>query len=118
MIEPGEKPIRGFYQSHKAWYAESNGIKLPEIMFGIYWKNDGTEGEMAMRWIDLCNETVPQLEVYRDAWKVLNDFKDVLDDLAAVNDINITDDQFVEILKKRGFRDLTNYDDDKREGRF
>ncbi|GHU59216.1 hypothetical protein FACS189444_4150 [Spirochaetia bacterium] len=118
MIEPGEKPVRGFYLNNKAWYAESNRIKLPEIMFGIYWKNDGTEGEMAMKWIDLGRKTVPRLEVYCDAWKVLNTFKDVLDDLAAVNGKDITDDQFVEILKKRGFRDLTNYKDEKKEGRF
>jgi hypothetical protein len=118
MIEPGEKPVRGFYQGHKAWYAESNGIKLPEIMFGIYWQHDGTEGEIAMRWVDINGKLFPRLEVFCDAWKVLNTFGDLLKDLAAVNDKDITVDQFVEILKKRGFRDLTNYEGMNKDGRF
>jgi hypothetical protein len=118
MIEPGEKPIRGFYQCHKAWYAESNGIKQPEIMFGVYWKYDGTEGEIAMKWVEIGGKLVPRLMAYCDAWKVLKSFGNVLNELAAVNNKDITDNEFVEILMKCGFKDLTNYNGEVREGRF
>jgi hypothetical protein len=52
------------------------------------------------------------LHVYCDDWKVLNSFKDVLDDLAALDGKDITDVEFLELLKKRGFRDLTHYDNE------
>jgi hypothetical protein len=111
MIEENELPIRGFYWSSRAWYAEGAGIKLPEVNFGLYYRNDGTIGEMSMRWKELGGKLVPRLCVFSDAWKTLASFKDLLDELSNVDNKNISDAEFVEIIKKCGFEDLTKYYD-------
>jgi hypothetical protein len=115
MIEENELPIRGFCWSSRAWYAERVGIKLPEVNFGLYYRHDGTTGEMSIKWEELDGELVPCLCVFSDAWKALADFKDLLDELANVDNKNISDAEFVEILKKCGFEDLTSYCDPEEE---
>jgi hypothetical protein len=109
MIEEGELPIRGFYWSSKAWYAEGAGITWPEVNFGLYYRHDGTTGEMSMKWEKLGGELVPRLCIFSDAWKTLASFKDLLDELSNVDNKNISDAEFVEIIKKCGFEDLTKY---------
>jgi hypothetical protein len=109
MIEEGELPIRGFHWSNKAWYAEGAGIKLPEVTFGLYYRRDGTPGEMSMKWEELSGELVPYLRVFSDGWKALAGFKDLLDELAKKDSKNISDAEFIAILIGCGFEDLTKY---------
>jgi hypothetical protein len=72
--------------------------------FGLYYRNDGTAGEMSMRWEELGGKLAPCLRVFFDAWEVLADFKDLLDELANANEKHITDSEFVEILKNVGLK--------------
>lgn len=78
-------------------------------MFGLYARNDGTEGEMGMRWVNLQGKQVPQLQVFDDAWKVLAQFTDLIEALGEHDNENITPQEFVEILKRCGFADFTEY---------
>lgn len=112
MIENGEQPIRGFHWCTKAWYWYWNmGLnEKPTITFGMYYKNDGTPGEMSMKWHNLKGSTlIPKLEVFDDSWKVLASFTDVIQKLGEHDDENITEEQFVQILLECGFTDLTKY---------
>jgi hypothetical protein len=104
------KYARGFSWSNRAWYADANRLKYGMVHFGIYHTEGGTSGEMTMEWDELCGKIVPQLKVYNDGWKSLSTFKDVIDELGKVNNVAISDTQFVSILKACGFEDLTEYE--------
>lgn len=104
--------IRGFHAFHLAWYAEANGITLPEINFGYYEPDpyvstDGEYGEMGMRWYELGG-LYPRLEVFGESWPVLLACTDVLE--AIKEEDRLTADQFTDILKRLGFEDLTAYE--------
>ena len=105
----GNKHIRGFHWANKAWYAEANKIKNGLINFGIYTSEGGTTGEMSVTWEEIGRKLVPCLWAFDDSWAVLAEFKDVLKELGKVDDKNITDTEFVEILLRCGFTDLTRY---------
>lgn len=108
------KKDRGFYILSQSWYAEANMRRrkpdfVDDVMFGIY-PEDGTEGtygEMTMIWRRLGNNIVPQLHIFDDAWRVLASFTDLIKQLAVVDGQNITVEQFTNILKSCGFKDLT-----------
>lgn len=107
-----EGDVRGFYWTRKAWYSKSmTEDKKREIMFGFYAPGGGTSGEMCMRWHDLGGHWVPRIEVFRDAWDALYQFGDILRELAERDNQNITEEDFVEILKGCGFEDQTPYED-------
>lgn len=104
---------RGFFWSSRAWYhREAITTQEEEITFGIYpdGGNQGTIGEMRVVWEEWGEAQVPQLRVYDDAWAILSGFSDLLDYMAGSNAINITPEEFVEILKECGFKDLTPYE--------
>jgi hypothetical protein len=104
---------RGFIWSNKAWYSRS--VEDQEIMFGMYYdaaENDGfggTSGEMGMRWYEIGGKNVPRLEAYDDGWSALSLFSDLIQELGNHDDENMTQEQFIEILKSCGFEDLTPY---------
>jgi hypothetical protein len=101
---------RGFYWSTKAWFAKDSDED--EVMFGMYYgREGGTDGEMAMRWIEIGKKAkVPRLEIFDDAWKTLSIFLDLITELAKYDNENIAPDKFVEILKSHNFKDLTPYE--------
>jgi len=101
--------VRGFYWSNKAYYAKSLPKELPEINFGMYAEEGGTSGEMSMVWRNIGNKDTPQLRCFCDAWSALSLFPDLIKKLGEHDSEDITDEQFVEILKKCGFKDLTPY---------
>lgn len=105
-----ENDIRGFHRSDKAWYADINDIHLPEITFGVYSDCGGCMAELTVKWGKLYGEDlVPQLQVFNDAWRMLSEMKDLIDELAKYDKQNISADKFCEILLSLGFKDLTEY---------
>jgi hypothetical protein len=102
--------FRGYYRSSKAWYAKYDVVKDQEIWFGMYHPEGGTTGEMSLKWIVLDNKPTPLLECFDDAWDVLAMFSDVITEMAKVENQDITEEQFVELLNKCGFKDLTQYE--------
>ncbi|MFC1839805.1 hypothetical protein ACFL1N_09505 [Thermodesulfobacteriota bacterium] len=108
-----EKSIRGFNWFDKDWISK----KFPKMMdhtirFGMFPEDgEGTYGEMCMAWVDIDKEKlVPRLQVFSDAWNMLYTFHDLLKELAKVDNEDISQKQFIEILQKCGFKDLTSYE--------
>jgi len=84
----------------------------PEITFGLYPDDGshGTFGEMKVKWIDLGSHgKAAQLMVFEDSWDVLASFADLIHGLNELNDTNPTEEDFVNLLIRHGFRDLTKY---------
>jgi hypothetical protein len=102
--------IRGFHRSDQAWYAENADIRQPEINIGIYGDCGGCMSEFTVRWIELNNRLIPQLQIFNDAWKMFAGMKDLVNELAKYDKQNISADKFCEILVSLGFKDLTEYE--------
>lgn len=101
---------RGFYHLSKAWYnkvALEKAKYKDEVLFGIYCDEGGTDGEMSVRWYDLANKSTPKLECFDDAWLVLSQLKDVIDEMAKVDSQDINPEEFCRLLLRCGFEDLT-----------
>ena len=77
-----------------------------KIMFGLNERGDGTLGEMAMQWVALGGDCVPQLRVFDDAWATLFTFADLLEKMAEVDDQNISPADFINILKECDFEEI------------
>jgi len=104
--------IRGFYWVNREWHAKHMQGLPPCIEFGMYNENGqgGGIGEMNVIWKEFeVGKSVPQLCVFDDGWAVLESFADVIKEMAKHDNKNLTDQQFVELLKSCGFRDLTPY---------
>lgn len=107
MKDKHEGTVRGFHSLNRAWYAKKDG--LPEVMIGLYDPDGGTSGEFAIRWKNLDNRLVPQLQVFDDAWDALTKFKDLLDKLAEIDNTNIQEMELCNLLEDLGIEDLTDY---------
>jgi hypothetical protein len=104
--------IRGYIRSDRAYYAEANAIKRPEISVGLYGLDGGTAGEFTVMWVESSSaseELIPLIQIYDDAWRALAAMHDLIDELVKHNDRGISDDEFSDILDRLGFRDLTEY---------
>jgi hypothetical protein len=103
--------VRGFVHTGDAWYKKSALAPdvLDDVMFGFYAPEAGSTGtgEMGMRWYEQDGKAVPRLEVYDDGWHALNEFSDVTQRLAALDNQGISPKQFCEILLECGFLDMT-----------
>jgi hypothetical protein len=105
------KDVRGFIRFDKAWYAESNGIRNPEINVGIYDTDDeGCVAEFIVAWHELGGKLIPQLQIFSDAWKMFAGMKDFIDELAKYDRQDISADTFCGILLSLSFKDLTEYE--------
>ena len=94
-----EKFIRGYHRHSKAWYFSSDRDDI-DIKFGLYNKKDGgTSGEMKIEWKQLMEDLAPRLKCFDDAWKILASFKDVIDEMAKVDNQNITEEKFVKLRR-------------------
>jgi len=100
--------IRGFHWLNKAWSYENRPDD--EIVFGMYDEIEGvTSGEMKMEWVRIGSTLTPQLRAYDDSWSALSLFSDLIQEMAKVDNQDITAERFVNMLLECGFRDLTNY---------
>jgi len=107
--------IRGFCWCKKAYYAKALLKELPKVCFGMFCKDGGgTSGEMSMVWENICNKATPQLKCFCDGWSALSLFADLIKKLGEHDSEDITEEQFVEILRQCGFKDLTPYEDPNR----
>lgn len=99
---------RTFYRSSKAWYADILKDRV-SVNFGMSHEDGGTTGEMTVEWITLGSKDVPQLRSFDDSWSALALFSDLVAEMAKVDDQNITEQQFVDMLLRCGFKDDTPY---------
>jgi len=108
-IQKKEELTRAYYRFSKAWYATDRDLAKPTIMIGLYHPDDGTAGEISIEWEDIKGQKVPKLSAYDDGWKALSSFNNLLREMAGWDNKNITEEQFVQLLDKTGFTDLTPY---------
>jgi hypothetical protein len=117
-----EGMVRGFYHLSEAWYADANltnrydGL-IDEVMIGFYGPDgdQGTSGEFAVKWENLCGKLAPQLCVYDDAWEALTHFSDLLAEMAKLDKMSPSPEEFCELLQRLGMKDLTPRDSSVKE---
>ena len=105
-----EEFVRGYYRFSKAWFATDKDLANPTVQIGLYHPVKGTAGEISITWETIRGEQVPVLHAYDDGWRALSTFSDLIKEMAAWNNKNITEQQFVQLLDKTGFTDLTPYE--------
>lgn len=116
----GTKP--GFVWYSQAWYAGnlnrgSVDDEVDSISIGMYAEEGGTDGEFAITWCKLGGALVPKLEVFDDGWRVLSQFPQLLVELAALDNQNVTPERMAALLLRLGFADLTERTDPDGNGR-
>jgi len=101
---------RGFQQFSKAWYSKAalDGRNiLDEVCFGFYHPEGGTTGEMNVEWKKINSVWTPRLKAFNDSWGALSQFHDLINAMGEQNDQDLKPDEFCEILRRCGFRDMT-----------
>lgn len=100
--------IRGFHQNSRAWYrGVLHDESVDKFMFGMYAPGGGTTGEMSVTFAKLAGRVVPRLGCFDDGWSTLATFTDLIARMGAVDDKNITPEDFRKMLLECGFTDLT-----------
>lgn len=82
-----------------------------EVMLGVQCIEGGTLGELAVRWHMLRGKTVPRLEVYDDAWQIIQTptFGTVMEELTQMSrHHNLTPDEVSALLIAHGFMDQSD----------
>lgn len=100
--------VKGFYVSHKSWYAPSLPKREAEIMVGLYHPEGGTSGEFGIRWMEVGKKLTPRLEIFDDAWKMFFANFAELSALATLTE-DATDDDVIALLLRLGYIDRTEY---------
>ncbi|MCO5237921.1 MAG: hypothetical protein M9904_14500 [Chitinophagaceae bacterium] len=101
--------IRGYYRLSKAYFATETDVERSTLMVGVYYDDGSTAGEVSVEWETTRGQKVPVLTAYDDSWKTLSRFGDLIKEMAEWNNKNITEEQFTQLLNKKGFTDLTPY---------
>lgn len=100
---------RGFWIASESWWYRSQDKEYDdEIMVGMYRKDGGTTGEFGIRWLNIGGRSVPQLQVFHDAWHALAQFPDLLAGLASMDSEFPHPKQVASLLRNLGIQDDTN----------
>ena len=110
MIKNHEGCVKGYHRSSKAWYAKSLDKKV-EVNFGMFHPEGGTTGEMSMEWVELSGKQCARLKCFEDAWSALALFTDLIQEMGKIDNMEIQEKEFCNLLDSCGFKDLTEYED-------
>lgn len=105
--------FRGFHWLSKKYYGIDYLKRtdyIDEITFGLYFQDNGTIGEIVVRWYNIDGIYTPKMSIYSDAWKVLSTCKDLIDYLAQYDGEDPTPEEFSNYLIECGFIDISNDD--------
>lgn len=102
-----DKSIKAFIIPYEAWYKDTV-LGEPHIYIGMYYENGGTDGEFMIVWDDIGI----QLRAYDDSWKVLSYMPELIDLIGKIQieKSKPTINEFAEMLKGIGFKDITEYE--------
>lgn len=84
---------------------------LDEVMLGVQCADGSTMGELAIRWHMLSGRAIPRLEVYDDAWQIMQTptFAAVMEALAQMSRRHApTPDEVSALLIAHGFTDQSD----------
>ena len=101
---------RQFIQLSRAWYAEANLRDvdyLDKITVGFYHPDGGTSGEFEISFEKLGGKIVPKLIAFDDSWGALLGFADLVEEMAEIDNQNVSAEKFCEILEKLDIEDNT-----------
>lgn len=102
-----ENSIKAFILPHESWYKDAIHLatELPHIQIGMYYENGSIDGEFKIVWDNIGI----RLMAYDDSWEVLIRMPELIDLMRRVQieKLNPTINEFVEMLKGIGFKDLT-----------
>ena len=101
---------RKYVHLSHAWYAPSclPGREFAdEVLLGLYDEEGGTAGELAVRWYALGNRMATRLEIFDDAWGLMPQLQDLVDQLAKVGGSTLSPKEFCRMLTFCGFEDAT-----------
>ncbi len=99
-----------FYCSNLAYYAKSIGRdEVVETMVGLFDADGGTHGEFAIRWANIGDNTVPQLQAYDDSWAALSEMPELIKVLAENDNKNLSQGEINSLLLSLGYEDTTSY---------
>lgn len=110
-IEKRDKYFWGFTCFSRQEYSESVPLDYAdEIMLGVQCVEGGCLCELAVRWLWMNKDAVPQLEAFHESWAILQTptFTSVLDQLLRKKSSALTPDEFSELLIASGFMDLSD----------
>ncbi|MFP3637758.1 hypothetical protein [Paraburkholderia sp. SIMBA_054] len=107
-----EKTVRGFHHFASAFYASNSRPDRDcddRVDFGLYQPGTGVgSGEMGMEWRTVSGEPMcPRMSVHGDAFALLEEFRDVMAALAAVDGERLSPKAFCDLLLRLGFQDFT-----------
>lgn len=80
----------------------------PAIVIGLYYQDGSTAGEFTVEWVTLFSSGVcPKLTAFDDSWRALQEFKDLLEVMASLNDKGVQEQEFCGILDSLGIKDIS-----------
>lgn len=90
--------------SFEAWYKDVV-LGEPHIYVGMYYESGDCEGEFKIEW----NKIGIQLRAFDDSWEILNKMPELIDLMGRIQieELKPTIEEFAEMLKGIGFKDLT-----------
>ncbi|MGB0989285.1 MAG: hypothetical protein ACPGUI_00495 [Halarcobacter sp.] len=97
---------RGYFVPSKSSQEVTPNL-MDEINIGYYHEGGGNTGEFSVRWYTLDKKLVPRLEIYDDAWSVLDCFTDLFICMKQVSEESITPDEFIKLLNELEIKQLS-----------
>lgn len=101
---------RAYIRSSKAFYATHFPSDNIQVMVGLYHPEGGTCGEFEFEWVPLSSGTHARLNVFEDSWDALWQFQDLLEKMGEIDDTDIQEPEFCELLDSLGIIDITEYE--------
>jgi len=99
-----EESIKAFSIPREAWYKDVV-LGKPHIYIGMYYESGGCDGEFQVVWDNIGI----QLRAYDDSWEVLSHMPELIDLMSRIQieELKPTIEEFAEMLKGIGFKDIT-----------
>lgn len=99
-----EESIKAFTIPYEACY-KSAVLGEPHIYVGMYYESGGCEVEFKVVWDSIGI----QLRAYKDSWEVLSNMMELIELIGRIQieELNPTIEEFAEMLKGIGFKDIT-----------
>ncbi len=103
-----ERVNRRYTYLNRLWYGQAARERdvVDKVTFGLYHADGGTEGELAVNWLAVGDETFEQLVTFSDSWKVLASLTDVVIALGEFRGSAPSAETFCALLDRYGFEGM------------